>query len=358
MTGMLLMLGFVVIFNGCQANINIAPEAVLYYTNSISGIATWGKGGYAIWGSMAKTNISEAFEWRDGSLSRVSSTLFTNKYLCAAWVSKKDQWFLGLLDTPTTYGIFNTKGEKCRGWQCETNLYIKEVSVSDSGKWISIIQREHSIIGSAWQDAPVGIYNVETEELKWLSMTLWGDNACGIGEGFISNDGRYLAIKGTDPWCVVVDVINTNVLWRLTGDPNGRQKDEKNRYFEFASINDASFSLDGETVYLGDGMGYVYGIETRTGKVLSRWTATQTGESIYGQRITQVAISPDEKYVAAGTGPTGETYIWERKTGRLVNIVQHGRTILILQFSPDSQKLATMVGNQIKVWSVLPPKDK
>ena len=76
-----------------------------------------------------------------------------------------------------------------------------------------------------------------------------------------------------------------------------------------------------------------------------------TGESIYAHRVSALAVSPDGKRLAAGTGPEGDVYVWNLEREDKAQLLKHGGgTIAIVAFSPDSTKLASVGWGILKVW--------
>ena len=111
-----------------------------------------------------------------------------------------------------------------------------------------------------------------------------------------------------------------------------------------------TFSADSQVVYSGGGEGCVYGLDVRTGKEVSRWFATTSGKSEYGHRISDIAASPDGKYVAAGTGPEGLIWVFSTVDGKVLKVLNHGgSTVALVHFSPDSKALASFVPGSLKV---------
>ena len=94
-------------------------------------------------------------------------------------------------------------------------------------------------------------------------------------------------------------------------------------------------------------------MDVKTGNVVSRWYASASGQEEYGHRISCMAVSPDGRWVAAGTGPEGLVFVGSTATNKCVKILNHGMgTILLVHFSPDSKALATFVPGTLKVWNV------
>jgi hypothetical protein len=90
-----------------------------------------------------------------------------------------------------------------------------------------------------------------------------------------------------------------------------------------------------------------------TGKTLGCRSATESGAEEYGHRISCLAASADGRWVAAGTGPEGLTFVGSAAESRLVAVLEHGgRTVELVHFSPDSKALASFVPGTLKIWNV------
>ena len=146
----------------------------------------------------------------------------------------------------------------------------------------------------------VGILNIATKELRWL-IEHYGRIYGEIRQIAISDDGKYIAIPGWSHGMALVDVQAQEIRWNRR--PSGA-----------GPLTYATFSSDGLTLYGADTAGgCVYALETKTGKVIRRWYATETGESIYGHRISRLAVSPDDAWLAVGTGPEGQVFLFRAR---------------------------------------------
>jgi WD40 repeat protein len=120
-------------------------------------------------------------------------------------------------------------------------------------------------------------------------------------------------------------------------------------------MEDIAFSPDGRTLYAGGTSGWVYAYEASSGRVTMRVLASRETKPVYGYRVSKVDVSPDGTLVAAGTGPDGDVYVWDTKTGkRVVVISSKGSTVSDLAFSPDSRELVVGGGMRmaLDVWRI------
>ena len=162
----------------------------------------------------------------------------------------------------------------------------------------------------------------------------------------VTSDGRYVAAAGWNNGTAMVDTKNAKVLWKK------RAKGE-------ISTGYAAFTPDGKLIYTAGSKGCVYGIDVLTGDVVSTRWATMTGKSIYAHRVSSIALSDDGKWLAAGTGPEGEVYVWNLEGNDKPRVLHHGiRTIIIVAFSPDAKNIVSVGGGVLKVWQVKPAAPK
>ena len=222
--------------------------------------------------------------------------------------------------------------------------YCDFTRLSRNGRWVAV-----GLVEEPTKDPPdhdthrpriqLGLLNPSQDEIKWLPVL----RAKSYGAGQItaiacSDDGAYVGVTGWNWGAAVIDVAANKVLWEV------RPKGE-------AGSRDLAFSPDSKIVYVGGTQGCVYGMDARTGAIKTQWFASRSGKEEYGHRIECMAVSPDGRFVAAGTGPEGEAYVWRADTGDFVGIFFHSwGTMQLVMFSPDSKQLATFVPGSIKVW--------
>ena len=185
----------------------------------------------------------------------------------------------------------------------------------------------------------IGLIGPKADKISWIT-TLVGEHS---GESTIhmavpSDDGAYIGVGG---WgkegVIIIDVVKKKILWKNDNIPT-------------PLLYDLCFTPDSRVVYTADMTEcIVYGLDVLTGKVLSKWPIPEEG----GFRIVSVAVSPDGRYVAAGTGPSGDVHVFSTKSGKEVMWIKHEDcTIYFLAFSPDSTMLATSMGSAVKIWEM------
>jgi len=223
-----------------------------------------------------------------------------------------------------------------RPWQCE------ELVSSLNGRFIAIYSEFDFSYGSDKSAVRIGIISAPSFNLIWFDQLLKkNEYDCLVMSGVsVSEDGKYIAAFGAnnDGWIQLIDVEKEKVLW------------EKLPYWS-VNFNDACFSPDSNNVYVAGNTG-LFCFDVLTGKILSQW-------QIDG-RFISVAASPDGHLVAAGTTASGDVYVYESRTGKLLQLIKTGQyTVYGLTFSPDSKLLATggVLNTNIKIWK-MPDKNQ
>jgi hypothetical protein len=141
-----------------------------------------------------------------------------------------------------------------------------------------------------------------------------------------SDDGQYVGLGDVQNKGAVIRVRDKRLLWNMYPPRE-------------IGIQHIALSTKNHAAYMGGRSGILYTVGLVSGEVKASWPARESGER--SSRITAIAVSPDEKYVAAGTHPKGRAYVWSTETGRLVRIFGGSPgSVHILLFSPDSKRIA------------------
>jgi WD40 repeat protein len=304
--------------------------------------ATKGTERVELWKWNADTIVKqEAMEVAEPLSLHHASALPGNRYMaCVTPRNSRDRWRMVITGIP--------ENKKCdetllpQGWECEGT------GVSRNGKYATIFSPESISFSAA--DKPkgnphdvryrVGITETAAFNMYWIGELI-GHPSTSVRTIAVSNDGKYVALGGWENGIAVFSASKKKVLWQ------GRQP-------EVVTIGYVDFSSDGLTLYaLDSGGGYVFVHDTKDGKVRGRWCASESGNPEYGRRISCMAVSPDDAWVAAGTGPDGLVYLFNAKASGQPVIFPHGlATTRMLSFSPDSKYLASVGGGKIKVWNI------
>jgi WD40 repeat protein len=154
-----------------------------------------------------------------------------------------------------------------------------------------------------------------------------------------SRDGRRLAVAGSAPAPVLIDVASGKVQVRMTG---GGHRD---------GVNSVGFDPKGEWLATGgvhDLQAIIWSIQT--GRPVHRLSHPTTNE----QEPVTVRWSPDGTTVATGGG-SGKVILWRAADGRQVATLPADTSwVLTLAFSPDGRLLAASgTGDrQVTLWDV------
>ncbi len=293
----------------------------------------------------------EAWQWREGGLEKEVSFEIAPDVRCRAWIgngrclaSVKDR--VGLSTLRVTDGQTQAL---LASWPRPGGWYLSYIGSSRSGKYVALAMEEESTqpLDDFAFDKPrlrIGILDNEQLQLNW-GATIRADTRAewNVRTVVPSDDGAYVAVAGWKNGMAMVDMKAGELLW------------QKRPPTEVSSTY-AAFGPTNNVVYAGGGEGCVYEMAVADGSVIKRWFASTTGKSEYGHRISALAVSPDGNYLAAGTGPAGLVFLISTKTGKTVATLNHGNsTVALVQFSPDSKRLATFAPGSLKVWKIIPP---
>ena len=323
-------------------------EAVLEWVGS-GGFAEWNCGGAYIYGTSAKPKVFEVWKWNGNKLVRLRERALRNEWL--ATCLQDDRYICGSLPGNEPHGLHVKSivtGAMIWNWAYLPGWYCDVIGLSRDGARVALCLAE----GTGERGPPgsdynrprirLGLMESDATEIDWVT-TLTGDGAgaCGNVRSVIpSDDGTYIAVASWDHKLAMVDVSAGALLWAK--QPRGE-----------VNLGYAAFSPDSDVVYTGGTMAVVYGMDVRTGKVLSSWVAGRSGQPEYGHRIACVAVSPDGRWVAAGTGPEGRVWVFRERDGKHVATLDHGgSTVQLVHFSPDSSALASFVPGTLKIWKV------
>jgi WD40 repeat protein len=189
--------------------------------------------------------------------------------------------------------------------------------------------------------ATVGLFDAEARTVTWFPALVKQRSGGDVRSVLPSDDGAYVAFAAWDAegGVTMIDVAGKRKLWSRRPGSN--------------VIDYVGFSPDSKVLYGGGTEGAVYSMDVKTGDLLGRWYASESGKEEYGHRISCLATSADGRWVAAGTGPAGLVFVGSTASSKCVAILQHGGgTMNLVMFSPDSSALVTFGGNALKVWNV------
>lgn len=318
--------------------------AVSIACNPLIGGDQTGGGFYSV--PVGKEGVYEIWTWREGTVVR--DNVFARPKNVFNITIVQDGRYMGhgfrkgVNDAILVLNSFET-GEVVKEWKPPDGWEFQsiEAGLSSNGKLAAVVlAAKPNSDPDETERHRVGRIDLRTLELAWVGE-LSGRGAPTIRRIAVSDDGRFIAVGGWDNGVALVDASEKKVLW------SGRSPME-------VSTGYVRFSSDGLTLYTAGSEGCVYTVDTITGRRRGRLWATDTGRSLYGHRISSLAISPDGRWLAAGTGPQGRVYLWDitSPAPKPRTLPHGGGTVFIVEFSPDSQRLASVANGTIKIWNV------
>jgi len=234
-------------------------------------------------------------------------------------------------------------------WVLGAEFYCQGIRASANGRHLAIWAGEDFVVthNPSHPRVRLGTATPQSKEIGWVADVREENATLMIAGAAASEDGRLIAAAGLNNggWVLVADVAEKRILWQRV-------------ILGAVKFNDVAFLPEADVVYAGGGSGELYAFGSKTGLVQRTWSVGDGKGGAWSHRITRVAVSPDGRTVAAGTGPGGEVYLWDTKTGGRLGVPKTTEaTTTGLAFSPDSSRLATAgVGNRkIEIWRI--PRD-
>jgi WD40 repeat protein len=315
----------------------------------VKGFQEWGQSLGGFYGISTDENYLE-WKWNGATVQRETPVVLPD---CLKFLPLPNERYLAIArpDTdkaawPLVLAHLTTK-DAIKKWEPPNSWGYDQTGGSRGGKYVVVTLTEESTkppLDYDWKNPRlrVGLMDIASADLRWV-FEHRGEIHGGISKKVTaSEDGKYIAITGWNHGVALIDTSKKSIKW--TKLPSGA-----------VSFSYAVFSSNGELLYAADsGGGCVYAFDTRTGTILRQWYATVTGRSIYGHRISCLALSPDDAWIAAGTGPEGQVFLFSTASSEGKPILfPHGMsTTLIVSFSPDSKHLASVAYGKIKLWAV------
>jgi WD40 repeat protein/serine/threonine protein kinase len=106
-----------------------------------------------------------------------------------------------------------------------------------------------------------------------------------------------------------------------------------------------AFSGDGKRLVTATADGRITFSDTASGRIRQVLERPHVGSCL--------AISADDRYLAATSSQPGEAYLWDRVTGQWRTIRGHAAKVMSLAFSAESRRLATASADRtVKIWDV------
>lgn len=305
------------------------------------------------------------WQWRGDTIQRAcemqcdkevtsAATFAPNRWVCHLYAPKHESELC----------VFDADSERCEyRWKPPHDWHVSLGRGSPIGNRVAVWCQPENYSHEPHNQVRFGMLTADGKSFDW-AVTLSSDSSNPAESWKVtdrvvpSNDGKYIGVPGWMGGVLVIDVTQKKPLWVASSHYKPEACEQSgvpwDRIpFEECDATDLAFAPDGKLVYVGGGMGLVYGMKSETGEIVSQWWATLSGTSEAGHRITSVAVSPDGAFVAAGTVPNGMIFLFSAKNGRRCTF-KHNRPIAIdhLSFSPDSKRLATYGAGEIKIWKM------
>lgn len=341
------IVGIVTLSTYLWATSDSTPILTIKWVGEGGGLMCCGASGDSIYGVSGPPNTLETWRWQKNLLKRRSDVRLPPGVQNTAWLGENT---LAWVDGPHRESIMISNVSMQLPSHRHTSkdyFCCSRIESSGNGRYVVATFGEDVSRGHPdFENLKTRICFIDQEgKASWLPDWVPTKGGFPLVMAIPSNDGTRVAVVGkASPFrLTMVDVASSNTLWDI--------------YVKHAvGLADVAFSPDARHLFVGGGQGRIRRFDVTSGKELDGWFATDSGEREYGQRISVIAVSADGRFVAAGTGPEGRTYIHWADSGKPAKIVVHGAgSIAVLSFSPDSTRLATYSRGWIKIWG-LPSK--
>jgi WD40 repeat protein len=341
------------------------PEQTIVDEETSTGTGSCGTSGTYAFVTSPKSPTFEAWRWSDKNATMerclsvtCSDTIFSATLLFSnAWIS--DVYGHGKRKGVFCVGKTNSEKELYR-FQGPPNLHIELGRGSSNGKYLAAWCMPDSNSQDRSDRTCFGFVAPDGKSFEWVASIVpefhdgpWGK----IRRVVSSNDGAFIGVAGWKNGVLMVDVNRKDILWIASWEYKvkkscGKEAAWRQIPLDETNTTDLAFLSERKLVYTGGASGCVFGMKVKTGEIVSKWWATPTNKEMNGYRISTISVSPDGRFVAAGTGPTGDVYLFSTNDGERRIFRHGGSTILITSFSPDSKRLATFAAGQIKIWKL------
>lgn len=370
----LLILVVFLLQTGCGERIGIAiedtPERTVAWGGIGRGWGPWGSSGSYMYAASVEPVELDIWQWA-GDTMKQRCCAPSREHILSIAILSHDGWIARVLD-PTDKEAYFFVGEMRSGeasagrlaprdkWPQPRDWYIKIGRGSGDGKFVAA-WRQPELPPDGTSDYPVdfGFVLPREKRFEWVAKGGMQSPSSMIEDIVPSDDGAHLAVGGWKNGVAMIDVAKKKVAWLASQEYKPGEKTDipisevpwKALPLDEVNTNDLAFSPDSNLVYSVGDRGCVFGIRVETGEIVSQWWVTPKRQ--HGDRPVVLSASPDGRFVAVGTGPSGHVYLFTTKDGER-RILNHGSsTILMLSFSPDSKRLATYAAGKIKIWKLV-----
>ena len=218
--------------------------------------------------------------------------------------------------------------------------YLKWIASSRNGNYVAFVLNEDAALrpqGHEWGKFRIraGLCGPDYRETNFNCVIQADPDGMNIRSICPSNDGRLIAIGGWNCGAAVIDIQRDKLLWSL------RPSEEICSYY-------VVFSPNCEQVYFGGVSGVIFGCDSYSGEVISRWRLPIDSDSKTNRQVTSLYVSHDGDILAVTSGNL--VYILDTRSGALLGTVDHGENIYAVSMSPETRHLATLSNKSIKTW--------
>ena len=348
-----------------------SPERIVPWPSRVSNIRDLGANGDFVWVAFREPWAFHVWQWSDNTVVKRSELRLAGRTFCVLLLPH-ERW-LASVDEGFCIGDLKSRKVISR-WPKSDKLDISLRQASQNGEHFAAVAWDEVGGSYNYKSMHVGLILPDDKIFQWAATLTpdYGNSVGGVTSRTIpSNSGKFIGVPGWDNGVAMIDVVNKKVLWTANAmhhSPNSTKERNKVPWkgvpLDAISVDDLAFTPDSKIVYVGGTIasdsvgaaGCVWEIRVETGEVVSQWGTADPKPDEYSRIVTTVSVSPDGRYVAAGTVPKGLVFLYSTKDGQR-RIINHGSpaTIDFASFSPDSKRLATYAANyakEIKIWKL------
>jgi WD40 repeat protein len=296
--------------------------------------------------AVSKNNHIYTWQWRDLSIWPVVA----RPEAVVAVPFAEDKIVYIPLNAPPGLILTDLKGEnKLANLALSYSAECKKIKTSSSGKFgmISMFFKE----GAEKNWLKLALFDSDLKDLPFVFQKDTKAENFLLYDFTITNDGNLLAGAGEKDyaWVFITDVKNGNILWEKT-------------FPEYGKFTCVEFSPDGKMLFVAEKVRYILAFDTTTRQLVNKFVMDEYPTPAHQkQNICCIAISPDGRTLAADTEPASTVWFWDITSGSQTGKISASElTVSDIAFSPDSKYLVTgcLVSPEIKIWKVPQLKPK
>jgi WD40 repeat protein len=342
-----------------------SPEQTIAWPNRRYKGDVGASGDYIFYPTNKNQSALDVWQWADETIKE-TATLHVDKKIVSAAVLSPDACVVSLYapDHESEFRVCNLKpGKTIHAWKPPEDWHTSLGRASRNGKHLAAWCEPDGSSSEPRERLRLGLLAPDGESFDWVATVNKTFGRGGMGFRVVpSEDGQFLALATLAKGILMVNAAQRKVAWatiapdeRAFLDPSSAAPDISWREvpFENWGAYDVAFTPDSKVMYAGCDYGLLFGINVETGAVVSRWWANLSGKEESGQYVFRVAVSPDGRFVAAGTVPEPLVFVFSTRDGHRYTF-NHGGDfgINLLSFSPDSKRLASQSGGELKIWKL------